>query len=298
MGNGMRARDEGRRVTLFGMAGNLLLIGVKFGVGLATGSMSLVADGVHSFSDLATDLVVLGGMRLASRPPDESHAYGHGKYETLAGATVALALFGVGVWLVWEAVVALLRGGGGAPAPAVVGVAGISILIKEWMFRVTRRVAHRVRSPALEANAWHHRSDALSSVAVLCGGGAMALGFPQGDQAAAIAVGGLVMWAAMRVLRRALHDLTEGAFEEEERTHVVQAIEAIDGVEGWHRLRTRYSGRNAIVDVHIQVDPTISVRDSHQVASRVEAAVRATLGGQASVTVHVEPRGDEEPEIN
>ncbi|HAF70526.1 MAG: Cation diffusion facilitator family transporter [Acetothermia bacterium 64_32] len=283
------------RITLLGGALNLGLVALKLGLGSLEGSMALVADGVHSLSDLATDLVVLGGIRLGSRPADRSHAFGHGKYETMAGVLVALALIGAGAWLIWEAALRLARPfppqGGGL---VMMAVAGVSILAKEALYRATSRVARRVHSKALQANAWHHRSDALSSVAVLLGGATMALGYPVGDKVAAIVVGGMVLAAAASILRRAFHELLEGALSEEEKLAISQAIESVDGVQSWHRLRTRRLGRQALVDVHIQVDPNLSVTRAHQIATQVEQAVSRSLGGFASVVVHVEPKGEED----
>ncbi|MFH1609203.1 MAG: cation diffusion facilitator family transporter [Candidatus Bipolaricaulota bacterium] len=281
--------DGAVRITLIGVGINLVLTGLKFGVGLATGSMALIADGIHSLSDLATDVVVLGGLRLSRRPADRSHAYGHGKFETVATTLVALALFAAGGWIAGEAVTALIEGQISIPGPIVAGVAALSVIGKEWLFRATRRVARRLRSTSLEANAWHHRSDAFSSVAVLVGGLAATLGFPQGDQAAAIAVALLIGWAAVGILRRALYELTEGALSEAEQGQVARAIATVDGVRSWHKLRTRHSGQGAFVDLHIQVNPRLSVEESHAIASRVERVVGAALGGAASVVVHVEP---------
>ncbi len=285
----LRRDDQGIRITLRGLGVNLALIGVKFGVGTVTGSMALVADGVHSLSDLVTDLVVWGGLRLSRRPADRSHAYGHGKFETVATAVVALALLAAGGWIAVEAMLALIAGAVSVPGPLVAAVAAVSVIFKEWLFRATRRVARQLRSTSLEANAWHHRSDALSSVAVLVGGVAAMAGFAQGDQVAAIAVALLVGWAATRILRRALYELTEGALSVADQDRVIQAIASVAGVQSWHKLRTRGSGRGAFVDVHIQVDPTLSVADSHAIASRVERAVQEALGDRGSVVVHVEP---------
>lgn len=284
--------DGAVRITLIGLGVNVGLVGLKFLAGLVTGSMALVADGVHSLSDLVTDLVVLGGLRLARRPADASHAYGHGKFETLATAVVALALLMAGGWIAGEAVQALMRGVVSVPGPIVAGVASLSVVAKEWLFRATRREARRLRSSSLEANAWHHRSDALSSLVVLAGGLAAAAGFPQGDRVGALAVATLIAWAAARILVQALHELTEGALPPAERDRVARAIASVEGVQTWHKLRTRSSGQGAMVDVHIQVDPGLSVADSHAIATRVEEAVREALGGWASVVVHVEPRDD------
>lgn len=274
---------------MLGGALNLGLVALKLGLGFLEGSMALVADGVHSLSDLATDLVVLGGIRLGSRPADRSHAFGHGKYETMAGVVVALALAGAGVWLIWEAALGLARPSPPRGGGLVMAVAGVSILAKEALYRATSRIAHRVHSTALQANAWHHRTDALSSVAVLLGGAAMSAGYPMGDEVAAMVVGGMVLAAAASILSRAGHELLEGALPEEERLSIVRAIEGVEGVQGWHRLRTRRLGRQALVDVHIQVAPELSVSSAHRIATRVEEAVSRALGGPASVTVHVEP---------
>jgi len=285
---------QGIGITLLGSVVNAGLVALKLGLGFLGGSMALVADGVHSLSDLATDLVVLGGIRLASRPADRSHAFGHGKFETLAGVLVALALIGAGVWLIREAAVGLAHPQGAPRSGLVMAVAGVSILAKEALYRATTRIALRLHSTALQANAWHHRSDALSSVAVLLGGATMALGYPIGDKVAAIAVGGMVLMAAARILRRAFHELLEGALSEEEKLAISQAIESVEGVQGWHRLRTRRLGRQALVDVHIQVDPNLSVIRAHKIATQVEQAVSRSLDGLASVVVHVEPKGEED----
>ena len=285
---------QGIGITLLGSVVNAGLVALKLGLGFFGSSMALVADGVHSLSDLATDLVVLGGIRLASRPADRSHAFGHGKFETLAGVLVALALIGAGVWLIREAAMGLAHPQGAPRSGLVMAVAGVSILAKEALYRATTRIALRLHSTALQANAWHHRSDALSSVAVLLGGATMALGYPVGDKVAAIAVGGMVLMAAARILRRAFHELLEGALSEEEKLAISQAIESVEGVQGWHRLRTRRLGRQALVDVHIQVDPNLSVIRAHKIATQVEQAVSRSLDGLASVVVHVEPKGEED----
>ena len=281
-------------VTLLGLATNLGLMGLKVGLGLALGSTALFADGIHSLSDLATDLVTLGGLRLAKRPPDESHAYGHGKFETLAGALVALALLGAGVFIFSQAVRILREGATVRLGWAVALAAGLSILLKEWLYRKTLAMGKELRSAALLANAWHHRSDALSSFPVLIGGISVSLGLPKVDGAAAILVAILIVWAAFSILRRAMYELSEGAFPKKEQEKVIAAIENVAGVQSWHKLRTRYAGQDAFVDVHIQVDPSLTVEESHRIATEVEEAVRKALNGRASVTVHVEPQGSSE----
>lgn len=281
-------------VTLLGLGINVGLTSLKIGLGLALGSTALFADGVHSLSDLATDFITLSGIRMAERPPDETHAYGHGKFETIAGALVALALVGVGLFIVWEAVAALRKGALPRLGWVVALAAALSVLLKEWLYRLTVKLGRELRSAALEANAWHHRSDALSSLPVVVGGICAHFGIARVDGAAALVVAALIGWAAFDILRRALHELAEGAFSPTDRDKVIAAIEGVDGVKSWHKLRTRYSGRAAFVDVHIQVDPGLSVVDSHAIASRVEKAVREALGGEVSVVVHIEPATEDE----
>jgi cation diffusion facilitator family transporter len=279
---------EGVGITLLGGGVNLVLAGLKLSLVASFGSAALVADGVHSLTDLATDLVVIGGIRLAARPADHTHAYGHGKFETLAGGLVAVALALAGGWLIWDAAQALFASSR-PPGGLVLGIAFLSLVTKEWLFRLTHRVASRLASQALAANAWHHRSDAFSSGAVLLGGGAVLLGYPSGDQLAAMAVGALVILAALSLVGRTLHELSEGTLPEEDRRRIVAAIEAVPGVKGWHRLRTRRVGRQSVVDVHLQVAPELSVKEAHDIATQVEEAVAAALGGRVSVMVHVEP---------
>lgn len=287
---------EGIGITAVGGVINAGLFALKFGLGLLTGSMGLVADGVHSLSDLATDPVVIGGVRLANRPADRSHAYGHGKFETVAGLVVALALLAAGGWLIWESAIGLRHGGGHPPGAVIMAVAGLSILVKEGLYQATARTARRVHSTALQANAWHHRTDALSSVAVLLGGAATALGYPSGDKVAAVVVGAMVIMAAVRILGRAFHELVEGALSQEEQRVIARAIDEVEGVQSWHRLRTRRLGRQALVDVHIQVDPSMPVQLAHDIATQVERTVNQALGGRASVVVHVEPAEQEDDE--
>ncbi len=281
--------EQDVRITLWGMATNALLTGLKVAVGTATSSVALVADGIHSLSDMATDVVVLGGLRLARRPADASHAFGHGKFETLSTALIALALMGAGAWIAAEAWGRFWGETVPVRGPIVAAVATLSILTKELLYQATVRIARRLRSSSLEANAWHHRSDALSSVAVLIGAVVASFGYPKADPIAAWIVALFIAWVGGRILVRAVHELTEGSLRPEQQASVVEAIAQVEGVQSWHKLRTRAAGRHVFVDVHIQVHPQLSVEESHAIASHVEQAVAQALGGEVSVTVHVEP---------
>jgi len=281
--------DPGDRVTLLGIVGNVLLLAAKLVIGFLTGSAGLIADGVHSGSDMATDVAVLGGMHLARRKADADHPYGHGRYETLAGGLVAGALILVGLFITWEGISALRTGAMVFPGAPVIVVAIVSIFVKEWLYKRTVRVARDVNSAALHANAWHHRSDALSSIAVLLGGIGGLAGWGQADSLAALIVGLMVAAAGGRTLLRVLHELTEGGVSAAERIVFEAAISAVPDARSWHRLRTRRVGRETFVDVHVLVDEFLSIVDAHRVASEVEDAIHRAWHRPVNVTVHIEP---------
>jgi len=290
--------DSGIRVTLFGIVINVALSLIKLIVGVFAGSVALVADGIHSASDIATDLVVLGGIRLSSKPADPSHPYGHGRYETLSGGLVAGALILVGLYIAWEAGSALYAQQEVYPGLVVVLVAMVSVLANEWIYRRTIRVARRFRSPALHANAWHHRSDALSSVAVLIGGLGGLLGWGHADQVAGIVVGLMVVAAGAKTVRDVLHELVEGSLSRVDLEMIQTAIERVSAVRSWHALRTRSVGREPFVDLHVLVDPTLSLLQGHRISMQVEEAVKSACKRPVNVMVHVEPDTPELSEHN
>jgi cation diffusion facilitator family transporter len=281
--------DPGVRVTLLGIVVNIALSAVKLVVGVFTGSLALIADGIHSTSDMATDLAVLGGIHLSARPADSGHPYGHGRYETLAGGIVAGALILVGLYIAWDAGSALYRHVDTYPGVAVVVTAIASILAKEWLYRRTIRIGREVGSAALTANAWHHRSDALSSVAVLLGGIGGLLGWGHADQIAGIVVGGMVLLAGGRTVRDVLHELVEGALSDREIAAIRTAVSTVLQVNSWHQLRTRRVGRETFIELHVLVDPDLSLLQGHQISMQVEEAVRSALARPVNVMVHIEP---------
>jgi cation diffusion facilitator family transporter len=281
--------DPGDRITVIGIAWNIVLLVMKVVLGIFTGSAGLVADGIHSASDIATDLAVLGGMHIGRREADEEHPYGHGRFETLAGGTVAGVLVLVGGFIAWEGIVALYRGEHSFPGGVVVAAAVASILVKEWMYRRTARVAKALDSAALQANAWHHRSDALSSVAVLAGGIGGLVGWGYADHVAGLVVGLMVVGAGAKTLAGVLHELTEGGLSGDDVDLLRRTISTVGGVRGSHRLRTRRVGRETFVDVHVLVDPSLSIVEAHQVSSDVETAIHRAWSRPVNVTVHVEP---------
>lgn len=281
--------DPGDRVTLLGILWNTILLALKLAVGLLTASAGLVADAIHSASDMATDLAVLGGMHLARRKADEAHPYGHGRFETLAGGVVAAALILVGAFLSWEGISALFTGEESFPGVGVVAVAMVSIAAKEWLYRRTSRIARSLGSAALQANAWHHRSDALSSVAVLAGGIGGLAGYGHADQLAGVIVGLMVVIAGVKTLTRVLHELTEGGLTRHDLETIERAIGDVEGVRQWHQLRGRRVGRETFVDVHVLVDPGLSLWVAHEISTDVEMGIRNACDRPVNVIVHIEP---------
>jgi len=286
---GRAVSDSGVRVTLLGTLVNVILLAAKLLGGILTGSIGLIADGMHSGSDLATDLVVLGGIQLGRRKPDSSHPYGHGRYETIAGGVVAAGLIIVGAYLAGKAGAALYSHRTSYPGFAVIIIAVGSILAKEWIARLTLRAAARSNSTALRANAWHHRSDALSSMAVLLGGIGGMVGFGHADQIAGIVVGLMVIAAGAHTIGDVLHELSEGSLSLPERRQIEEAIIQIPGVRSFHNLRTRRVGREVFVDLHVLVDPGLSVLEGHRISMQVEDAIKRAYRYPVNVLVHVEP---------
>jgi len=295
--NQMKESAEIIRVTIWGLFVNISLIIIKIAGGLVVGSAALIADGIHSVSDLSTDLVVILGIKLSDRPADEDHAYGHGKYETFAASFVGTALVGVGFYIAARAGVAIYDKQEYFPGFVVLVVALISIASKEVIYRITHKVARRVKSTALYANAWHHRSDALSSVAVLFGGAAGILGWGYGDRVAALVVGLMVATVGLNALWKVFLELCEGSISNEEQSSIAKAIENVPGVKSWHRLRTRLVGRQVFMDVHVQVDAQLSVVESHRICNKVERAINDSVERPVNVVIHCEPDVDPDKEV-
>ncbi len=280
---------ENRRITWIGVLANVVLTTAKIAGGKLTGSVSLVADGVHSLSDLVTDVITLVGVSLAARPADEDHPYGHGRFETLSSILIAAALVGVGLLLAREAGAALIAGQGSYPGGTMVVLATVSIVVKELLYWATIKVARRTRSTALVANAWHHRSDALSSVAVLLGGAAGLAGLPYGDSVAGIVVGLMIVLAGAKIGREAACELLEQSVEEAIMKRIRSALDVHAQVRSWHKLRTRRVGREIFADVHVLVDPHMTVTEAHAIADRLEHDIRDAVDDPINVSIHLEP---------
>jgi cation diffusion facilitator family transporter len=278
-----------KSVTYIGMVVNIALSVIKVAIGLSAASLALVADGIHSLSDIATDVAVLLGLRLASKKPDQSHPYGHGRAETFSAGLVALILIVVGGAMIYYATLAIARDEITAPRFGVLIAAVISIAAKEWLYRITKKVAIQSHSPALYANAWHHRSDAFSSVAVVIGFISLEFGFGHGDQVAAIAVGMMIIWVGVRVIGDALRELAEAAVDPDTIEHIKKIINSDSSIRQWHKLRTRTVGREVFLDLHILVDPELKITAAHEITERLEKTLDEQITRPINITVHVEP---------
>ncbi len=278
-----------RTITYIGGVVNLALSVIKVVVGYLAGSLALVADGFHSLSDLATDAAVLLGLYLGSKEPDRSHPYGHGRAETFSGGLIAVTLILVGGAMIYYATMAIAKDKVTKPHIAILLVALVSIFSKEWLYKVTKRVAIRSHSSSLYANAWHHRSDALSSIAVVVGFTTLVFGFGHGDQVAAIAVGLMIIWVGVKVIGDVLKELTEGSIDAETIKHIEHIINANSAIRHWHQLRTRLVGREIFLDVHILVDSNLNVSAAHKIAQNLEDELDRQCSRPVNITIHIEP---------
>lgn len=278
-----------RNITYAGLVVNLALAGIKIAIGLFAASLALVADGIHSLSDLATDVIVLLGLRLGSKKPDQMHPYGHGRAETFSAGLVALILIVVGAVMIHNATMAIARDEITNLRFSVIAAAMLSIAAKEWLYRATRKIAIRSHSPALYANAWHHRSDAWSSVAVVIGTISLAFGFGHGDQLAAIAVGLMVIWVGVKIIGDCARELSETAIDSDTIEHIKQIINSDSSIHQWHKLRTRRVGREVFLDLHILVDPDLNVTAAHEITERIEKTLDEEIILPINIVIHIEP---------
>lgn len=284
-----------RRVTLTGAAVNLCLSLAQVLGGLYTHSQAVVADGLHTLSDLASDVVVLFAAKHAAQDADEEHPYGHGRIETVATVVVGLALIGVAAGLCLDAAGRLFHPERLlTPEPLAIAFALLAVIAKEGLYQYTVRVARRLRSGLLRANAWHHRSDVVSSLVVVAGVAGTLAGLPYLDAIAAIAVAVMIAKMGAEPAWEAVRELIDTALEQEKVEAIRAAILSVDGVKNLHLLRTRRSGGEALADVHIQVNPRISVSEGHQIGEAVRARLMRDFEEVADVTVHIDPENDEQ----
>ena len=293
----MERNKEIYKVTLVGGAVNVILLAFKFVAGIMGHSAAMVADAVHSLSDFITDIIVLAFVRISGKPQDKSHEYGHGKYETLALTLIGVALLAVAIWILYGGAtkIATWLNGGRLEAPGMLALwaALLSIVLKEAVYRYSIIKARQLQSPAVEANAWHHRSDALSSVGTALGiGGAIFLGqrWTVLDPLASLVVGAFIVKVSVHLLRDGIGDLMEQSLPDEVEKEILQLVASVPDVEEPHDLRTRRIGNHYAIELHILVDGDITLRDAHDKASAVEDLLKSHYGQDTHVAVHVEPK--------
>ena len=288
------------RVTWVGFFVNLALTSFKLFAGIWGHSAAMVADALHSLSDFATDIVVLICFRMIRKPADADHDYGHGKYETMATTLIGLALFAVGCGIFWSGAKSIWSSLHGvtieSPRPIALIAAFLSILFKEWLYRYTVSAGRKINSQAVIANAWHHRSDAFSSIGTLVGiGGAIVLGpaWHILDPIAAVVVSVFIIKVAVSISVGSIKELTEQSLEEATELEIINLTKGVQGTIDPHNLRTRRIGNTVAIDMHIRVDRSLSVVEAHDIASRVEGVLRGRFGEGTFVSVHIEPNKNE-----
>lgn len=284
------------KVTLIGTLVNAILIVLKFVAGIVGRSSAMVADAVHSLSDFVTDVIVLVFVKIAGKPRDKGHDYGHGKFETFATMIIGVILAIAGAALMFNGIKLVVHSINGNPLPRPEMVALIiaiaSIASKEWLYHYTAKAGKEVNSQAVVANAWHHRSDAISSGGTLVGiAGAMFLGdrWRILDPIAAIVVSFFIIKSGYDIMRPAINDLLEASLSEAEEKQILELLNAIPGIENVHNLRTRRIGNDIAVDLHAIMDGNMTLADAHDIATQAEKAIREKFGANSLVNIHMEP---------
>ena len=284
-------------MTLVGGAVNVILLLFKFMAGIVGHSAAMVADAIHSLSDFVTDIIVLVFVRISGKPEDKSHDYGHGKYETLAMTIIGMALFAVAIGIVYSGMTNIIAWANGtqlaAPGMLALWAALLSVLLKEGVYRYSMVKARQLNSQAVEANAWHHRSDALSSIGTAVGiGGAIFLGqrWTVLDPIASVIVGLFIVKVSVDLLRNGIGDLMEQSLPDVIEDEILGLVASLPDVVEPHELRTRRIGNHYAIELHILMDGDIPLREAHDKASEVEDLLRERYGEETHVVVHVEPK--------
>lgn len=288
--------DKGVKVTFNGLIVNIILTIFKFLAGILGQSAAMVADAVHSVSDTASDIVVLLGFRYVKKPIDDSHNYGHGKIETLSTSIVGAMLIVVALLIVSSGIEQLLRSLRGEiiPRPALIALfaAVLSIVVKEFLYQYTVKVGKEINSSLIIANAWHHRSDAFSSIGTMIGiGGAIFLGEKWRilDPIAAIFVSILILKVAIDILKDSISELIETSVDDELKKEIYDTVSKVEGVKDYHKLRIRRVGNYYSMSLHILVDRSMTIAEAHKISYNVEEEIRNLLGPESIVTIHLEP---------
>ncbi|RKY27864.1 MAG: cation-efflux pump [Planctomycetota bacterium] len=288
----------GRAVTIWGMAVNLALAGAKIAAGVVFSCQTILADGVHSLTDLVSDLAVLASLKWGNRPADPCHPYGHRRVHTLVAMFVGIALFGAAAMIGYRAVASLSSATVGAiTGPVPLAMAMLTVPVKEWLFRVTRRAGHQANNPAVLANAWHHRSDAFTSLGASAGiAGAMFGGekWQMLDGLTAAVLAAFLLVAAIKIIISACNELTDRAPAKAQVARLGKVIQQTQGVQNYHAVRARKLGGKVEMDLHILVDPNLTVEAGHNIASAVRQRILAADNSVQQVIVHIEPNANDE----
>ncbi len=292
----MSRQKEIYKVTLVGSAGNAALLTFKFIAGILGNSSAMIADAVHSLSDFVTDLLVLVFVSISAKPQDQSHDYGHGKFETIASFLIGLALVAAATGIVVSGVLKLISWWGGtqleAPGWIALWAALLSIAIKEVLYQYTVRKGRELDSQVMIANAWHHRSDALSSIGAAIGIGlAVLLGqrWTVFDPLASIVVGLMLVKVAYELLKQSIGELTESSLPAETEQEIVQIIQSFDDVQQPHNLRTRRIGNRIAIEAHVRMDGKLPLDIVHDRATSIERKLKERFGPNTHVALHMEP---------
>ena len=292
----MDRQKETYRVTIAGSIINILLLAFKFAAGILGHSAAMIADAIHSLTDFVTDAIVLVFVRLGSKPTDRDHDYGHGKYETLASAIIGVSLLVVGMMICYSGVTKTYHAMCGEPLqqPGFIALAAAvaSVVLKEWAYRCTVRVGRRCHSEAVVANAWHHRSDALSSVGTTVGiGGAIVLGEKWAvlDPLTAIVVSFFIMKAAWSVLSKAVDELTDGSLPKETEDEIEKIVSEDNDVSVVHNLCTRRIGNRIAIEMHVRMPGETSLYVAHHHATEIEKRLKQRFGADTHISIHLEP---------
>jgi cation diffusion facilitator family transporter len=282
------------RVTIIGAFTNVVLAILKVVFGLLWHSAALIADGIHTLSDLASDMLVIVAIKFGAREADHDHPYGHRRYETIATVVLGIGFLLLAGGIAWDVITRMMHPEKLlVPELETVWIALLSVISKEWMYHYTRRAAKLTRSKLLLANAWHHRSDAISSVVVIVGIVGVLFGYPQADALAAAVVALMVAKIGLSLVLQSIKELVDTSLPEEFVRDIRRVIKTTPGVKGIHLLRTRQMGEDAYVDTHIVVDPRISVSEGHVIGDRVRCNLIKAFDDVIDVLVHVDPEDDE-----
>lgn len=277
------------RVTRLGIVINIALSIAKILTGILVSSMAMIADGFHSLSDLVTDFAIILGVRISKKEPDEDHPYGHSWAENFITVLTAIPLAGAGAFMVYKAIMSIVEHKITKIGYPVLTVAVIAIILKEYSFAITKKAAIKLSSSMLYANAWDHRSDALSSLAVAIGAISSMFGLDYADQIAAIIVGLMIVWVAAKILGDSIGQFTARAVDEKTGEQIKKIISSQPQIRNWHKLRTRVVGRELFMDFHILVEPALSIKEAHAIAESLEDELHRQIPQPVNIVIHIEP---------